>query len=153
MCVIIGMISSYNYDMAVKSANHSKDRLGKCTALNGYQYFPSFWLYCAALPDSCGLILIWDYQSALMLIFPLRRGPSLSEASVLLVQAPCLRQGVHQLPSLLSVLSSWRWLCCHTSTYRNTAKLHMQGLLWTTPTWLSFENPWEFFVQLSRERF
>lgn len=120
--------------MTLKSANH---RLGKCIA----EWLPVFCLYCTALPGVCGLILIWDYQLALMLRFPLRRGPSLSEASVLLVQAPCLRQVVHQLPSLLSVFSSLRWLCTVTQAYIEIQpSSRMQGLLWTTLTWLFWES-------------
>lgn len=41
----------------------------------------------------------------------------------LLVQVPHLRQGLHQLPSLLSVSSSSQRLCCHTRLRRDTSKL------------------------------
>lgn len=45
MCAIIGMIGSYNYNMALQTANH---RLGKCIA----EWLPLFCLVLALLYSS-----------------------------------------------------------------------------------------------------
>lgn len=149
MCALIERICSLDYHMAWKSASHSENRLGKHIALSG---FLSFWLSCAILPDSHCPLFMWHHQFAPMLMHPLKREPSLSEAS-----SP---SGPGSVPQTRNPSTSQLVLCpsCSGSTITQGCiviqlSLRMEGLRWATLSWISFETTGESSVLLSRESF
>lgn len=87
----------------------------------------SLWFYCAALPGSCCLLLIWDHQFALMLMHPLRRGPSFSEASCPSGPGSVPQTRSPSTSQLALCPRSAQWLCCRTSLYSATTKLKDGG--------------------------
>lgn len=146
---------SYDFDTALKSANHPKDRLGKCSALSSYHDFASFWLYCmyssawvifpaspvgssvgtdAAVPIEKRSISLWSIRSFWSRLRTLDKG-SINFPACSLSRLPPRDSAVTQDCTVIPVSSG------------------IQGLLGTTLRWLSFENPCESFVLLNRERF